>query len=72
MSARFVLLSAVLKATCHPEEDVIEAQHQSTTLGGSDAQTVKEYGDPDLALSIRIPEAALASRDRSEGCCVFR
>src|SRR3954451_471798 len=58
-------LHALLNWTRKPTEDVIEA-HQSTALGGSDAQTSKDAGDSDSPLSGTCPNAAVVPGHQSQ------
>jgi hypothetical protein len=58
-------LHALLNWTRKPTEDVIEA-HQSTALGGSDAQTSKDAGDSDRPLSGTCPNAAVVPGHQSQ------
>jgi hypothetical protein len=58
-------LQALLNWTRKPTEDVIEA-HQSTAVGGSDAQTSKDAGDSDRPFPGTCANAAVVPGHQSQ------
>ena len=59
-------LRALLQAARSHQRDVVEAQHQSTIVGGSDAQTGEDNTVPVSAVSGSLPKSAAAKRNQSE------